>query len=139
MEAKASRILAVAVTVVLGWLAPAAARLQSALPGKPVAVEGTIEGLLSACRDMYCKPGEEDITAALERQYVLVGHEGKVYALPNLKPALLARHIARRVRITGDEISGGRAILVRTAEVLGEGGQWLIFWHSGISGGIRRR
>ena len=139
MKTKVLAILVLTVMTAAGPVATAAARVQGATAGRPVAIEGRIEGLLSACRGAYCEPGEESITAAVEHQYVLVAGDGKIYSLPNVKPALLARYIARRVRITGTEISGGRAILVHTAEVLANGGQWFIFWSSGISHGIGKR
>jgi hypothetical protein len=139
MKRKVSAILVFTIMMTWSLALSTPARMRGALPGKPVAIEGTIKGLLSACRGVYCPPGEESITAALQHQYVLVAGEGKIYSLPNVKPDLLARYIARRVRITGNEIGGGRAILVRKAEVLTGGGHWFVFWSPGIVPGLKER
>ena len=127
-------LLAVAVLCV-----PQSARadVRAAIPEKPVVVEGTIQGLQNACMGVYCKPGEENLVAAMEDDYVLMG-EDQYYFLPNLKPTLLARYINNYVRITGKSTLRGEAILVQKAEVL-ENGKWKPFYSEEIATEMHRR
>lgn len=113
------------------------ADVRSAIPEKPVVVEGTIQGLQHACMGVYCKVGEENLVAALEDDFVLMG-DNAYYFLPNLKPTLLARYINRPVRITGQMALKGQAILVDKAEVL-EGGEWKAFYSEEIAAEMKRR
>jgi hypothetical protein len=115
----------------------ARADVRAAIPEEPVVVEGTIQGLQHACMGVYCKPGEENLVAALEDDYVLMG-EDQYYFLPNLKPTLLARYINMLVRITGKSTLRGEAILVQKAEVL-ENGKWKPFYNEEIATEMDRR
>ena len=108
------------------------------LERKAILVQGTIQGLQGACMEMFCRPGQENIVAALEDGFVLVVEDGRFYNLPNLKPTLLARYIARLVRVEGNEVLGGRAIIVLKADVM-EGGQWTTFWSPEIADLTRQR
>lgn len=110
---------------------------ESAVPAKPVVVEGTIQGLQDACMGVYCERGKENLVAALEDHYVLMG-EKQYYILPNLKPTLLARYINNYVRISGQSILDGKGILVQRAEVL-EKGKWKAFYDKGIASEMHRR
>jgi hypothetical protein len=115
----------------------AGADVRAAIPEEPVVVEGTIQGLQNACMGVYCKPGEENLVAAMEDDYVLMG-EDQYYFLPNLKPTLLARYINNYVRITGKSTLRGDAILVQKAEVL-ERGKWKPFYSEEIATEMHRR
>ena len=124
--------------LVLCFAGYAAAYQKSVLPSKPITVEGTIQGLRAACMNAWCAVGEENITAALEDEFVLLLSDGSFYSLPNLKATLLARHIARTVRVTGDEILGYKKIIVRTAEVMDKG-KWSAFWNPEIAKQVKKR
>jgi len=126
------------VALVLCFAGYAAAYSKSALPSKPITIEGTIQGLQGACMGVYCKVGEENITAAMEDEFVLVTGDGSFYSLPNVKSMLLARYIARMIRVSGDEILGGKAILVHTAEVMDKG-KWTAFWSPEIADQVKYR
>jgi hypothetical protein len=115
----------------------ATADVRAAIPEKPVVVEGTIQGLQDACMGVYCERGKENLVAALEDHYVLMG-EDQYYILPNLKPTLLARYINRLVRITGQSALDGKGILVQKAEVL-ERGKWKAFYDQEIATEMHRR
>jgi len=116
----------------------ASADVKGAQGAKMVTVEGTIQGLQSACMGVYCKAGDEMIVAAMEDEFVLVTDEGRSYSLPNLKSTLLARQIGQVVRVRGNEVLGGKAIIVDTAEVM-EKGQWSAFWSPEIADKVKYR
>ena len=136
MNKKVISILMVALFVSMAGYA--AAYTRGAIPGKPVTLEGTIQGLQGACYGVYCSPGEENITAASEDEFVLVTEDGSFYTLPNLKSTLLARFLSRPVKVTGDEVMGGKAILVEKAEVM-EKGKWVAFWSPDIAEKARNK
>ena len=73
----------------------------------------------------------------MEDEFVLATENG-FYSLPNLKATLLSRYIARMVRVTGDEVLGGKAILVHTAKVM-KGGKWTAFWSPEIADKVKYR
>jgi len=127
-------VLAVAIFCVPQF---AMAVAESAVPAKPLVVEGTIQGLQDACMGVYCERGKENLVAALEDQFVLMGQD-QYYIVPNLKPTLLARYINRLVRITGQSVLDGKGILVQRAEVL-EMGKWKAFYDQEIATEIQRR
>jgi hypothetical protein len=129
-------ILAIAIGLCL--TAYALADVKGAQGSRPITVEGSIQGLQSACMGVYCKAGEEGIVAAMEDEFVLATEDGVFYSLPNLKPTLLARYLARPVRVTGNEVLGGKAILVQTAEVM-EKGKWSAFWSPDIADKVKYR
>ena len=131
-------IAMLSMALVLGMVSVASAYTRGAIPGKPVVFEGTIQGLESACYGVYCSPGNENITAASEDEFVLVTSEGSFYTLPNLKSTLLARYLSRPVRIIGDEAMGGKAVLVEKAEVM-EKGKWVAFWSPEIAEKARNK
>jgi hypothetical protein len=99
----------------------------SLLKGKPVTVEGTIEGLFSACTGQLCVPGQENVVAGVEDTYVLSVGKDQFYYLPNVKNTLLSRYVGKTVRVKGTEALGGSSIIVDTAEVMGDGG-WTAFY-----------
>ena len=99
----------------------------SLLKGKMITQEGTIQGLLSACTGQTCIPGQEDIVAAAEDQFVLSTGKNTYYYLPNLKSSHLSRLIGKAVKVKGVEALGGGAIIVSSAQVM-ENGKWQTFY-----------
>ena len=94
------------------------------LKGEAVTVEGTIQGLISACTGQLCVPGEENIVAAAEDTFVLSVGKNTYYFLPNLKTTLLSRYLGKPVKVTGVKALGGNSIIVDTFVALESGGQW---------------
>jgi hypothetical protein len=127
------------VVLAVALCAPSLALAEgSLLKGKPVTVEGTIQGLLSACTGQMCVPGEENIIAGMEDTYVLSVGKNTFYYLPNIKNTLLARYLGATVKVKGIEALGGGSIIVDTAEVMGEEG-WSAFYSPQVRERIMER
>lgn len=124
---KAKKIFWLAVLAMTMCFPASALGEGSLLKGQPVTVEGTIQGLLSACTGQLCVPGEENIIAGMEDTYVLSVGKDAFYYLPNVKNTLLVRYLGKTVRVKGVAALGGSSIIVDTAEVMEEGG-WTAFY-----------
>jgi len=81
-------------------------------------VEGTIQGFNCVTSGKTCPVGKEDPVIATERMFVLFTADGTYYFVPNLDRAILARHIARPVRITGVLNPKYKSIKAESMEVM---------------------
>ena len=62
---------------------------------------GVIQGFNCVTQGKNCPVGMEDPLVMTERTFVLLQDDGDYYLMPNLDRALLARYVAKSVRITG--------------------------------------
>ena len=90
-------------------------------------VEGTIQGFHCVTMGKTCPVGKEDPVVAAERVFVVLASSGNYYFIPNLDRAILARHIAEKVRVTGTINSKYKSITADALEVY-EGGKWKTVW-----------
>lgn len=90
-------------------------------------VEGTIQGFNCVTNGKTCPVGKEDPVIATERIFVLFTADDTYYFVPNLDRAILARHIARPVRITGVMDAKYRSIRAESLEVKTADG-WRTTW-----------
>lgn len=98
--------------------------------GAAGALEGTIEGYNCVLQGKTCPIGGEDPLVASEFTLVLLTPDKKFYFVPNIDRAVLARHVAEQVRITGDISSN--AIKAQTIEVKKDG-KWKIVYDVSFS------
>ena len=90
-------------------------------------VEGSIQGFNCVTTGKTCPIGKEDPMIAAERLFVLFTDDGNYFFVPNLDRAILARHIAQRVRITGDIDTKYKAIKAQSLEVM-KNDVWIVTW-----------
>ncbi len=90
-------------------------------------VEGTIQGFNCVTNGKTCPVGKEDPVIATERIFVLFTADGTYYFVPNLDRAILARHIARPVRITGALNAKYRSITAESLETMIDN-EWRTSW-----------
>jgi hypothetical protein len=121
---KMKRIAMLVTLIALLGLPTYSMAAASLLKGEAVTVEGTIQGLLSACTGQLCVPGEENIVAAAEDTFVLSVGKNTYYFLPNLKTTLLSRYLGKSVKVIGVKALGGNSIIVDTIVALEAGGAW---------------
>ena len=88
-------------------------------------MEGTIEGYNCVMQGKTCPIGGEDPLVAAEFTFVLLTMDKKFYFVPNIDRAVLARHVAEQVRISGDITSN--AIKASTVEVKKDG-KWKVIY-----------
>ncbi len=80
-------------------------------------IEGTIEGFNCVLQGKVCPVGKEDSMAALEEVFVVLAADEKVYCLPNVDRAILARHLRDKVRVTGEISKKFKSIKATKLEV----------------------
>ncbi len=90
-------------------------------------VEGTIQGFNCVTNGKTCPVGKEDPVIATERIFVLFTADGTYYFVPNLDRAILARHIARPVRIAGALNAKYRSITAESLETMIDN-EWRTSW-----------
>ncbi len=91
---------------------------------KNVAIEGTIQGLLTTLSGNICPIGEEKNCASIERTFVLLADDGSFYMVPTFTPSQVAPYINKRVKVEGKLVLNGKGIDVNTAELF-QGGRWV--------------
>ena len=90
-------------------------------------VEGSIQGLTCVTLGKLCPVDKEDPMIAAERIFVVLTKDNNYYFVPNLDRAILARHINRMVRVTGEISSKYKAIDAEKLEVFRED-SWRTTW-----------
>jgi len=93
--------------------------------GASGSIEGTIEGYNCVMQGKTCPIGSEDPLVLTEFTFVVLTPGNKFYFVPNVDRALLARHVAEPVRVTGD--ISNNAIKAKTIEAKKDGKWKLIF------------
>ena len=93
--------------------------------GAAGSLEGTIEGYNCVMQGKTCPIGGEDPLVATEFTFVLLTPGNKFYFVPNIDRAVMARHVAEQVRITGD--ISANAIKAQTIEVKKDG-KWKVIY-----------
>jgi len=68
----------------------------------PGTIEGTIQGYNCVMQGRTCPVGSEDPLVATENTFILLTGDNKYYFIPNVDRAILARHVAEKVKIYGD-------------------------------------
>lgn len=87
-------------------------------------IEGTIQGFNCVMEGKTCLLGAEDPLVATENTFVLLTTDGKkFYFVPNVDRAVMARHVAEPVKITGNVKNN--IIRARTIEAY-KNGKWKI-------------
>ena len=84
-----------------------------------------------------CPVGKEDPVIATERIFVLFMGDGTYYFVPNLDRAILARHIARPVRISGAVNPKYRSIQAESLEVMSDNA-WRVAWSEEMQRDVSR-
>ncbi len=97
-----------------------------ALAGKST-IEGTVQGYNCVTMGKTCPVGQEDPVVAVERVFVILTSGGSYYFVPNLDRAVLARHIAQKVRVSGTLNSKFKSITANSFEVW-QNGKWRTVW-----------
>ncbi len=100
-------------------------------------LEGTIQGFNCVTSGKTCPVGKEDPVIATERIFVLFTPDGTYYFVPNLDRAILARHIARPVRITGELSAKYRSITAETLETRDDN-EWRTSWSKEMQRDVSR-
>jgi hypothetical protein len=90
-------------------------------------VEGTIQGFNCVTIGKTCPVGKEDPVIATERMFVLLKADGTYFFVPNLDRAIMARHIAQPVRITGKLDMKYRTLQAESLEVMTDNA-WRLTW-----------
>ncbi len=90
-------------------------------------VEGTIQGFNCVLNGKTCPVGKEDPVIATERIFVLFTADGTYYFVPNLDRAIMARHIARPVRIAGRIDATYRSITAESLDAMIDN-KWRTTW-----------
>ena len=88
---------------------------------------GVIQGFNCVTQGKNCPVGMEDPLVTTERTFVLLQDDGDYYLIPNLDRALLARYVAKNVRVTGTLESKFNAIYADTLEYNVDG-DWKTAW-----------
>lgn len=100
-------------------------------------VEGTVQGFHCVMMGKTCPVGKEDPVIAAERVFVVLTSAGNHYFVPNLDRAILARHVAQRVRVSGDINSKYKSIKAKTFEVW-KNGKWKTVWSQAMQDEINK-
>lgn len=90
-------------------------------------IEGTVQGYQCVTAGKTCPVGKEDPVVAAERVFVVLTSGGNYYFVPNLDRAILARHIAEKVRVTGPINPKYKSITAEVFEV-NKNGKWVTVW-----------
>lgn len=120
--------------VVLGAL------LFSTVPamGAEQRIEGIVQGYTCVTRGISCPTDQEDAVIASERIFVILTDDNDYYFVPNLDRAILARHIIRRVRVTGDVDKKYKSVRARVFEVRRDDA-WKMTWTKEMEDEMRKR
>ena len=100
-------------------------------------LEGTVQGFNCVTNGKTCPVGKEDPVIATERIFVLFMGDGTYYFVPNLDRAILARHIARPVRISGEVNPKYRSIQAESLEVMSDNA-WRVAWSEEMQRDVSR-
>ena len=100
-------------------------------------VEGSIQGYNCVTQGKVCPIGKEDPMAAVERVFVLYTDKKDFFFIPNVDRVVLARHIANKVRITGEKNPMFKSITATKIEVWKKGG-WKETWSDESEKEIRK-
>lgn len=92
-------------------------------------IEGTIEGYNCVMQGKTCPVGKEDPLVATESTFIILTPDNKYYFVPNVDRAVLARHVAERVRINGDINQQTNSIKAQTIET-SRNGQWKVVYNA---------
>ncbi len=90
-------------------------------------IVGTVQGFHCITMGKTCPVGQEDPVVSAERIFVILTATGNYYFIPNLDRAQLARHIAEKVRVSGDINSKYKSIRAKKFEAL-KNGKWKTVW-----------
>ncbi|GBC61442.1 hypothetical protein DENIS_2402 [Desulfonema ishimotonii] len=90
-------------------------------------VEGYIQGFNCVTTGKSCPAGKEDPVIATERIFVLYIGKNAYYFVPNLDRGIMARHLGKKVRITGDTDPKYKSIKAKSLQVQ-ENGTWKTTW-----------
>jgi hypothetical protein len=100
------------------------------------ALEGTIQGFNCVTHGKVCPVGKEDPMIAAERVFVVLTKGGSYYFVPNLDRGIMARHINKMVRVTGETSDKYPSITADTLEVMHEG-HWKLSWSKKLEQEVR--
>lgn len=100
-------------------------------------IEGTIQGFNCVTNGKTCPVGKEDPVIATERIFVVLTKDGKYYFVPNLDRAIMARHIARPVRVSGKIDPNYKSINAESLEVM-TGETWKVTWTTEMERDVAR-
>jgi len=92
-------------------------------------IEGTIQGYNCVLQGKTCPIGGEDPLVATEVTFVLLTADNKYYFVPNVDRAVMARQVAKEVRINGIINNENNSIRVSTIEVKKDG-KWRVVYSS---------
>lgn len=90
-------------------------------------IEGNVLGYNCVVNNIGCPAGMEDPVIANERIFVVSISDKEFVFVPNIDRAVLARHITKTVRVTGDYNEKYNAIQANTLEVK-TAGVWKTVW-----------
>ncbi len=93
--------------------------------------EGSIQGLTCATQGKVCPVNMEDPLIAVENTFVLMTGPKKWYLLPNLNRGILARHLNKQVRVTGEKSPEYDSVIVKELYV-NKLGKWRLPWSPGL-------
>lgn len=99
--------------------------------GAQGSMEGTIQGYNCVMQGKTCPIGSEDPLVATEFTFVLLTADNKFYFIPNVDRAVLARHVAEPVRITGNINKDNHSIKARTLEIM-KNGKWKVVYDATV-------
>lgn len=90
-------------------------------------LEGTVQGYNCILQGKTCPIGSEDPLVASEYTFVLLTADNKFYFVPNVDRAVMARHVAREVRINGDINKENNAMRASSIESKKDG-KWRVVY-----------
>jgi hypothetical protein len=97
--------------------------------GAQGSLEGSIQGYNCVLQGKTCPIGMEDPLVATEVTFVLLTPDNKFYFVPNIDRAVLARHVAEQVRISGEINKDNNSIKAQTIEV-NKSGKWRLVYNA---------
>ena len=100
-------------------------------------VEGTVQGYTCVTQGKVCPVGKEDPMVAVERVFVVLTAGGDYYFVLNVDRAVLARHIRKKIRVTGALKAKFKSITARKLERRYKGG-WKITWSPAMERDIEK-
>ena len=100
-------------------------------------IEGTVQGFTCVTQGKVCPVGQEDPIAAAENVFVVLTATGTYYFVPNVDRAVMARHIAEKVKIVGEMKSGMNAINAESLYSY-KNGKWQEDWSVEMMKGIEK-
>ena len=90
-------------------------------------IEGTVQGLNCASRGVTCPIDKKDPVIATESTFVIITGPSTYYLVPNLDRAVMARHVAEHVKVTGKINEKYRSIKADVLQVEKKG-KWVTVW-----------